>query len=528
MFSLQDLCRKNTFFLPNDFSKHTLQRLGLYWKEHGSVHRIEKDSIMIQNELVLSINDALQLAGEEGDTDVVQLLLLWEGNLHYAIIGALKTENYNLVCEYHSQIQDWHILLPLIQDPETFEKCHDLSLGCDLICLLQHAVKCDMLSILVKYKEDLLNVRIRHRTQSLFVLACENRRFEIIEWIGQNLSIPEPEAIFSIAIVTKDVELFSLGYKIIFDYMQRQGIFQLTNVVRMLLLNRHIGMAIEKGLLPFILETLKYGGSVKRALSYAVIDNKRKIIDYLVRHENIPRGTIERLLHLAVKKQSSRKTLNLLLSYINYKVKNVKKLVEHVVDHKSTLVLKILLEKKENLVDAVLTRLVKHSTYFQVREFIQEFSISPEKFIKIAVREKKNVLIEAISEDIWENPTERITYLKQIVHTIKYESGRRFLIDIIHSIYQSYSLKHEDILKLATFYVKHNAITHFKDLCKYLWLNRGTESKKLFLECLEIADEKEFPDIKSIVSEYINYLFTTGAITKEEIMQAYALEYDMY
>ncbi|WOK21865.1 MGF 505-6R [African swine fever virus] len=516
MFSLQDLCRKNTFFLPNDFSKHTLQRLGLYWKEHGSVHRIEKDSIMIQNELVLSINDALQLAGEEGDTDVVQLLLLWEGNLHYAIIGALKTENYNLVCEYHSQIQDWHILLPLIQDPETFEKCHDLSLGCDLICLLQHAVKCDMLSILVKYKEDLLNVRIRHRTQSLFVLACENRRFEIIEWIGQNLSIPEPEAIFSIAIVTKDVELFSLGYKIIFDYMQRQGIFQLTNVVRMLLLNRHIGMAIEKGLLPFILETLKYGGSVKRALSYAVIDNKRKIIDYLVRHENIPRGTIERLLHLAVKKQSSRKTLNLLLSYINYKVKNVKKLVEHVVDHKSTLVLKILLEKKENLVDAVLTRLVKHSTYFQVREFIQEFSISPEKFIKIAVREKKNVLIEAISEDIWENPTERITYLKQIVHTIKYESGRRFLIDIIHSIYQSYSLKHEDILKLATFYVKHNAITHFKDLCKYLWLNRGTESKKLFLECLEIADEKEFPDIKSIVSEYINYLFTAGALPRKK------------
>ncbi|AAA65260.1 pA528R [African swine fever virus] len=528
MFSLQDLCRKNTFFLPNDFSKHTLQRLGLYWKEHGSVHRIEKDSIMIQNELVLSINDALQLAGEEGDTDVVQLLLLWEGNLHYAIIGALKTENYNLVCEYHSQIQDWHILLPLIQDPETFEKCHDLSLGCDLICLLQHAVKCDMLSILVKYKEDLLNVRIRHRTQSLFVLACENRRFEIIEWIGQNLSIPEPEAIFSIAIVTKDVELFSLGYKIIFDYMQRQGIFQLTNVVRMLLLNRHIGMAIEKGLLPFILETLKYGGSVKRALSYAVIDNKRKIIDYLVRHENIPRGTIERLLHLAVKKQSSRKTLNLLLSYINYKVKNVKKLLEHVVKYNSTLVIRILLEKKKNLLDATLTRYVKDSTYFQVKEFMQDFSISPEKFIKIAVREKRNVLIKGISEDIWENPAERIRNLKQIVCTIKYESGRQFLINIIHTIYQSYSLKPEEILKLATFYVKHNATTHFKDLCKYLWLNRGTESKKLFLECLEIADEKEFPDIKSIVSEYINYLFTAGAITKEEIMQVYALEYAMY
>ncbi|QST86950.1 p505_6R [African swine fever virus] len=518
MFSLQDLCRKNTFFLPSNFSKHTLHLLGLYWKGHGSIQRIKNDGVLIEHDLTLSINEALILAGEEGNNDIVQLLLLWEGNLHYAIIGALRTEKYGLVCEYHSQIQDWHVLLPLIQDPETFEKCHDLSLECDFICLLQHAVKCDMLSILVKYKEDLLNVRIRHRIQSLFVLACENRRFEIIEWIGQNLPIPEPEAIFSIAIVTKDIELFSLGYKLIFDYMQRQGTFQLTNMVRMLLLNRYIGMAIEKGLLPFIVETLKYGGSVNRALSYAVIDNKRKIIDYLVRHENIPRGTIERLLHLAVKKQSSRKTLNLLLSYINYKVKNVKKLVEHVVDHNSTLVLKILLEKKENLVDAVLTRLVKHSTYFRVREFIQEFSVSPEKFIKIAVREKKNVLIEAIAEDIWENPTERITYLKQIVHTIKYESGRRFLIDTIHSIYQSYSLKHEDILKLAIFYVKYNAITHFKDLCKYLWLNRGTESKKLFLECLEIADEKEFPDIKSIVSEYINYLFTAGAITKEEII----------
>ncbi|XAJ03456.1 hypothetical protein [African swine fever virus] len=527
MFSLQDLCRKNTFFLPNDFKKHTLQLLGLYWKEHGSVHRAEKDNIMIQNELILTVNDALQLAGEEGDTDVVQLLLLWEGNLHYAIIGALKAENYNLICEYHSQIEDWHALLPLIQDPETFEKCHELSLGCDLLCLLQHAIKCNMLSILVKYKEDLLNARIRHRIQSLFVLACETRRIEIILWIGQNLPIPEPETIFSIAVITKDLELFSLGYKIIFDYMQRQGIFQLSEVVRKILLNRHIDMAVNKGLLPFVLETFKYGGSVKRALSCAVMDNKRKVIDYLVRHENISHQTIERLLYLAVKKHSSRKTLNLLLSYINYKVKNIKKLLDHVLGGNSTLVLKILLEKKQNLVDAALTRLVKHSTYFRVKEFIEDFSISPEKFIKIAVREQKNVIIKVICEDIWENPAERIRYLKQIVSSIKYESGRQFLINIIHTIYQSHSLKPEEIFKLAIFYVKHNAVTHFKDLCKFLWLNRGTESKKHFLRCLEIADEKDFPAIKSIVSEYINYMFTAGTMTKDEIMQAYASEYTM-
>ncbi|QRY19058.1 MGF 505-7R [African swine fever virus] len=527
MFSLQDLCRKNTFFLPNDFKKHTLQLLGLYWKEHGSVHRAEKDNIMIQNELILTVNDALQLAGEEGDTDVVQLLLLWEGNLHYAIIGALKAKNYNLICEYHSQIEDWHALLPLIQDPETFEKCHELSLGCDLLCLLQHAIKCNMLSILVKYKEDLLNARIRHRIQSLFVLACETRRIEIILWIGQNLPIPDPETIFSIAVITKDLELFSLGYKIIFDYMQRQGIFQLSEVVRKILLNRHIDMAVNKGLLPFVLETFKYGGSVKRALSCAVMDNKRKVIDYLVRHENISHQTIERLLYLAVKKHSSRKTLNLLLSYINYKVKNIKKLLDHVLGGNSTLVLKILLEKKQNLVDAALTRLVKHSTYFRVKEFIEDFSISPEKFIKIVVREQKNVIIKVICEDIWENPAERIRYLKQIVSSIKYESGRQFLINIIHTIYQSHSLKPEEIFKLAIFYVKHNAVTHFKDLCKFLWLNRGTESKKHFLRCLEIADEKDFPAIKSIVSEYINYMFTAGTMTKDEIMQAYASEYTM-
>ncbi len=528
MFSLQDLCRKNTFFLPDNFSKHTLHLLGLYWKGHGSIQRIKNDGVLIEHDLTLSINEALILAGEEGNNDMVQLLLLWEGNLHYAIIGALKTEKYGLICEYHSQIQDWHVLLPLIQDPETFEKCHDLSLECDLSCLLQHAVKYNMLSILVKYKEDLLNVLFRQQIQGLFILACEHRMFEILTWMGQNLPIPDPEPIFSIAVVTKDLEMFSLGYKIVFEYMENQGLFHLTQVVRMVMLNHHFDMVINKGLLPFVLETLKHGGNVNRALSYAVTQNKRKILDHVVRQKNIPHKTIERMLHLAVKKHAPRKTLNLLLSYINYKVKNVKKLLEHVVKYNSTLVIRILLEKKKNLLDATLTRYVKDSTYFRVKEFMQDFSISPEKFIKIAVREKRNVLIKGISEDIWENPAERIRNLKQIVCTIKYESGRQFLINIIHTIYQSYSLKPEEILKLATFYVKHNATTHFKDLCKYLWLNRGTESKKLFLECLEIADEKEFPDIKSIVSEYINYLFTAGAITKEEIMQAYALEYAMY
>ncbi len=99
MFSLQDLCRKNTFFLPSDFSKHTLHLLGLYWKGHGSIQRIKNDGVLIEHDLTLSINEALILAGEEGNNEVVKLLLLWEGNLHYAIIGALRTENYNLVCE---------------------------------------------------------------------------------------------------------------------------------------------------------------------------------------------------------------------------------------------------------------------------------------------------------------------------------------------------------------------------------------------------------------------------------------------
>uniref|UniRef100_A0A6G7KTR7 p505_7R n=1 Tax=African swine fever virus TaxID=10497 RepID=A0A6G7KTR7_ASF len=528
MFSLQDLCRKNTFFLPSVFTKHTLHLLGLYWKGHGSIQRIQNVGVLIQHVLLLSINAALFLAGEEGNNVVLQLLLLWEGNLHYAIIRALWTAKYGLLCVYHTQIQDWHVLLPLFQDPETFEKCHVLCLVCVLSCLLQHAVQYIMLSILVIYTEDLLYVLFTQQIQGLFILPCANRKLQILTWMGQNLPIPVPVPIFIIAVVTKDLQMFSLRYKIVFVYMENQGLFHLSQVLRMVMLYRHFTMVLYTGLLPFVLEILQHGGHVYTALSYAVTQNTRKILHHVVRQKNVPHTTIARMLHLAVQKHAPRKTLYLLLSYIYYKVQNVTKLLQHVLQYNSTLVLRILLQKKKNLLDATLSRYVKDSTYFRVQEFMQDFSISPEKFITIPVREQKNVLFKAICADIWENPAERIRNLMQILCTIQYASGRQFLLYIIHTIYQSYSLQPAEILILATFYVKHNATTHFTDLCKYLWLYRGTESTKLFLQCLEIAVTKEFPVITSIVCVYIIYLFTAGAITKEEIMRVYALEYAMY
>lgn len=78
MFSLQEICRKNIYFLPDWLGEHVIQRLGLYWEKHGSLQRIGDNYVLIQQDLIIPINEALRMAGEEGNDEVVQLLLLWE------------------------------------------------------------------------------------------------------------------------------------------------------------------------------------------------------------------------------------------------------------------------------------------------------------------------------------------------------------------------------------------------------------------------------------------------------------------
>lgn len=59
-------------------------------------------------------------------------------------------------------------------------------------------------------------------------------------------------------------------------------------------------------------------------------------------------------------------------------------------------------KNKLNLVDAVLARLVKYSTYTDIVQFMGEFSVSPERVIKMAARESRTFLIEMISKAAWE------------------------------------------------------------------------------------------------------------------------------
>lgn len=78
MFSLQDICRKHLFQLPDAFDEYILQALGLYWEKHGSLQRIRKDAVFVQRNIVLSTNEALRIAASEGNERVIKLLLSWE------------------------------------------------------------------------------------------------------------------------------------------------------------------------------------------------------------------------------------------------------------------------------------------------------------------------------------------------------------------------------------------------------------------------------------------------------------------
>lgn len=255
-----------------------------------------------------------------------------EGNLHYAVIGALQGDQYDLIHKYENQIGDFHFILPLIQDANTFEKCHALERFCGVSCLLKHATKYNMLPILQKYQEELSMRAYLHET--LFELACLWQRYDVLKWIEQTIHVYDLKIMFNIAISKRDLTMYSLGYIFLFD----RGNTEAT------LLTQHLKKTAAKGLLHFVLETLKYGGNIDTVLTQAVKYNHRKLLDYFLRQ--LPRKHIEKLLLLAVQEKASKKTLNLLLSHLNYSVKRIKKLPRYVIEYESTLVIKILLKKE--------------------------------------------------------------------------------------------------------------------------------------------------------------------------------------
>ncbi|AZP54156.1 MGF-505-10R [African swine fever virus] len=525
MFSLQELCRKNIYILPYPLAKHVLQQLGLYWKGHGSLQRIGDDHVLLQQDLIFSINEALRMAGEEGNNEVVKLLLLWEGNLHYAIIGALEGDRYDLIHKYYDQIGDCHKILPLIQDPQIFEKCHELSNSCNIRCLLEHAVKHDMLSILQKHKEQIrLHMAL---TQILFELACHKRKNDIIRWIGYSLHIHHLETIFDVAFAHKNLSLYVLGYELLMHKVNTEAAYiELPN-----LLSYHLRTAAAGGLLNFMLETIKHGGYLdKTVLSAAIRYKHRKIVAHFI--HQVPRKTVKKLLLYAVQARAPKKTLNLLLSSLNYSVHTItKQLVHNVVIYSSTLIVKLLLMRRKNklnLVDAVLARLVKYSTYTDIVQFMGEFSVSPERVIKMAARESRTFLIEMISKAAWGNhPQTLIHHLKQLTNTMKPQSGKDHIIYTIHYIYLNSNMlvaeEEKNIFKLAKFYANHNAVNRFKQICEDYYI-LDARFKTLILECFEIAVQKNYPRIANIVDDYIRFLFYRGNITEEEIREAYSLK----
>ncbi|QXP49824.1 MGF 505-9R [African swine fever virus] len=500
MFSLQDLCRKNLFTPLEPLGKHVVQRLGLYWEGHGSLKRMGHCFVCVDQIHILPINLAIKIAAAEGNEEIVKLLLLWGGNLHYAIIGALESRQYELILIYENQIGDYHDILSLIRDPVIYERCHELNVTCTFQCLFQHAIRHNMVSILQKYREDLANNR--RMIQLLYEMACRLQNYDIITWIARNWHVFNIEAIFSIAFIRKDLTLYSLGYMFLLDRMSIED----RNFKS--IITHHLEYAAKKGLFDFVLESLKYGGQVDTVLFQAVKYNHRKILAYFI-HET-PRKTVEKLLLHAVESRASKKTINLLLSSLNYSIHSfIKKLLYAVVKHKYMLVIKLLLarpKKKLNLVDAVLYRLVKHSTNAEIVKFMNEFSVSPERVIKVAARLMRVDLIKKISKDVWENKLERIKHLKQIVYTMKHRNGKNLLMYNIYNVTGYTYMNIKEAFNLTKFYAVHNATCLFKEMCKNCFVHDLIQLRELLEDCLHIANKHAYIQIAEAANEYIKYI----------------------
>ncbi|UYB79182.1 pMGF505-5R [Recombinant African swine fever virus] len=501
MFSLQEICRKNIYLLPDWLGEHVVQRLGLYWKKHGTLQRIGDDYVLIQQDLIIPINEALRMAGEEGNDEVIELLLLWKGNVHYAIIGALEGDHDNLIRKLYDQIEDCHSILPLIQDPKTFEKCHELDESCNISCLVLYAVKNDMFCILQNYIMRLSGGDI----QEVFETACRLQKYDIVTWMGQNIAIYYPGVIFDIAFDKMNVSLLSIGYTLLFEHHINNMIEN--NMDTNSLLMQHLEWAASTGFLHFMLETLKYGGDVTIIeLSAAVKYDHRKVLDYFLRRKKLPRETLEKLLLVAICEACSKKTLNLLLSYLNYSVNNIrKKIIQYVKQYETTLIIKILWKKRKiNLIDPILADFVGYHNYTYLINFMREFSIYPERIIKMAARVAREDLVIKFSKKVCKDPIDRLNYLKTLVYTMKHKAGKRMLIYTIHNLYKASYLESKEMFKLARFYARHDATFQFISICHDL-SKLNIDIKNLLSECLEIAIKNNYPRIIKAIKMDMNY-----------------------
>nr|P0C740.1 RecName: Full=Protein MGF 505-3R [African swine fever virus pig/Kenya/KEN-50/1950] len=270
--SLQELCRKNLpdDILPEFFDDYVLQLLGLHWQDHGSLQRTGKNQVLVQQEPI-HINEALKVAASEGNFEIVELLLSWKADPRYAVVGALESKYYDLVYKYYNLIEDRHDMLPLIQNSETFERCHELN-NCSLKCLFKHAVIYDKLPILQKYADYLDGWP--YCNQMLFELACKKQKYNMVVWIEGVLGVGNFTILFTIAIIKRDLQLYSLGYSIILERMYSCG-YDPT-----FLLNHYLRVVSTKGLLPFVLKTIEYGGSKEIAITLAKKYQHETILRY--------------------------------------------------------------------------------------------------------------------------------------------------------------------------------------------------------------------------------------------------------
>ncbi|WGG63152.1 MGF_505-1R [African swine fever virus] len=521
MFSLQNLCRKTlpNRKLPEFFDEYILQLLGLYWENHGTIQRAGNNCVLIQQHTLIPVNEALRTAASEENYEIVSLLLAWEGNLYYAIIGALEGNRHDLIRKYDDQIKDHHEILPFIDDPVIFHKCHIMR-QCFFDCILYQAVKYSKFRVLLYFKhrlEDDLPF-----THLLIEKACKDHNYEVIKWIYENLHIYNMIDTFECAIAHKDLHLYCLGYRFIYNRIVPDKYHHLD--IRMLSSLQLLHKVAAKGYLDFILETLKYDhnkDNINIILTQAATYNHRKILIYF-----IPQSThaqIEQCLLVAIKAKSSRKTLNLLLSHLNLSINLIKKISHYVATYNSTNIIGILSmrRKKKIYLDIILTKFVKKAIFnkFVVR-CMDTFSINPERILKIAARINRMMLVKKISEHVWKNHAVRLKYLKHAVHTMKHKDGKNRLMNFIYDRCY-YHMQGEEIFSLAIFYAIHHApklFDVFYDCC----ILDTIRFKSLLLDCSHIIGKNAHDATNiNIVNKYIGNLFVMGVLSKKEILQDY-------
>nr|CAD7112237.1 MGF 505-1R CDS [African swine fever virus] len=520
MFSLQNLCRKTLpdRKLPEFFDDYVLQLLGLYWENHGTIQRAGNNCVLIQQHNLIPVNEALRMAASEENYEIVSLLLAWEGNLYYAIIGALEGNRHNLIRKYDDQIKDHHEILPFIDDPVIFHKCHMMR-RCFFNCILYQAVKYSKFSVLLYFKYILKeNLPLVH---SLIEKAYKYHNYEVIKWIYENLHIYDIINTFKCAIAHKDLRLYCLGYTFVYNRIVPYKYYHLD--IRILLRLQLLHKVTAKGYLDFILETLKYDhntNNIDIILTQAATYNHRNILTYF-----IPQSTyaqIEQCLFVAIKTNASKKTLNLLLSHLNLSIKLVKKLSQYVVAYKSTNIISILSmqQKKKIYLDIILTKVVKNAVFHKfVIGCMVTFSINPERIVKMAARIKKMKLVKNISEHVWKNHAAKLKHLKHAVHTMKHQEGKNRLMNFIYD-HCYYHMQGEEIFSLARFYAIHHApklFDVFYDCC----ILDTIRFKSLLLDCSHIIAKNAHDASINIVNKYIGNLFAMGILSKKEILQDY-------